>query len=116
MIEFVFAASPETIRREPQEITLHRSVGDLQDLAACALCNPVVFSLEGAVYATAVLKFSIGTNGRCPRSTASRYVTILRATAMVARFVFPFCLAFSYTKESSWLFLGASLAASTRTR
>src|ERR1700751_2076530 len=72
MIEFVFAASPETIRREPQEITLHRSVGDLQDLAACALCNPVVFSLEGAVYATAVLKFSVGTNGRCPRSTASR--------------------------------------------
>ena len=40
MIEFVFAASPETIRREPQEFYLHRSVGHLQDLAACALCNP----------------------------------------------------------------------------
>jgi hypothetical protein len=41
MIECVFAASPETIRREPQELHIHRSVGHLQDLAACALCNLV---------------------------------------------------------------------------
>ena len=27
MIEFVFSASPETIRREPLEFYLHRSVG-----------------------------------------------------------------------------------------
>ena len=44
-IEFVFSASLETIRREPLEITLLRSVGNQQDLAVCALCNPVCFSL-----------------------------------------------------------------------
>src|SRR5215469_2905767 len=42
-IEYVFAASPETIRREPRECNLRRPVGNLQDLAACALWNPVVF-------------------------------------------------------------------------
>jgi hypothetical protein len=42
-IEFVFSASPETIRRGPLEFDLLRSVGQLQDLAACALCNPVIF-------------------------------------------------------------------------
>ena len=42
-IEFVFSASPETIRREPQEFYFHRSVGDRQDLAVCALWNPVAF-------------------------------------------------------------------------
>jgi hypothetical protein len=72
MIEFVFAASPETIRREPQEIHVRRSVGNLQDLAACALCNLCIFFSLLAVYATAVLKSSAGTNGRCPRSTATR--------------------------------------------
>ena len=42
-IEFVFSASPETFRREPREHLLLRSVGKQQDLAACALCNPVIF-------------------------------------------------------------------------
>ena len=42
-IEFVFSASPETTRREPPEFDLLRSVGKQQDLAACALCNPVIF-------------------------------------------------------------------------
>ena len=42
-IEFVFSASPETFRREPPEFDLLRSVGKQQDLAACALCNPVIF-------------------------------------------------------------------------
>ena len=41
-IEFVFSASPETTRREPQEFDLLRSVGKQQDLAACALCNPEI--------------------------------------------------------------------------
>jgi len=41
-IEFVFSASPETFRREPREFDLLRSVGKQQDLAACALCNPVI--------------------------------------------------------------------------
>jgi hypothetical protein len=40
-IEFGFSASPETTRREPPEFDLLRSVGKRQDLAACALCNPV---------------------------------------------------------------------------
>src|SRR5271168_2164568 len=35
-IEFVFSASPETIRRETRECDLLRSVGNLQDLAVCA--------------------------------------------------------------------------------
>jgi hypothetical protein len=39
-IEFVFSASPETIRREPRECDLLRSVGNLQDLAVCALFIP----------------------------------------------------------------------------
>jgi hypothetical protein len=40
-IECVFSASPETIRREPREFDLRRSVGKWQDLAVCAPCNPV---------------------------------------------------------------------------
>jgi len=47
MIEFVFAASPETIRREPQDFHAHRSVGHLQDLAACALCSLVFLAVGG---------------------------------------------------------------------
>jgi len=35
-IEFVYSASPETIRREPRECDLLRSVGNMQDLAVCA--------------------------------------------------------------------------------
>ena len=48
MIEFVFAASPETIRREPQDFHVHRSVGHLQDLAACALYD-LFFLLVGGL-------------------------------------------------------------------
>ena len=39
MIEFVFSASPETIRSEPRECA-PRPVGYRRDLAACALMNP----------------------------------------------------------------------------
>src|SRR3569833_97196 len=35
-IEFVFSASPETIRREPREFEFRRSVRYLRDLAVCA--------------------------------------------------------------------------------
>lgn len=48
MIEFVFSASPETIRRKPLEIALRRPVGNKQDLAACAPCN-LVFLPQAAV-------------------------------------------------------------------
>ena len=41
-IEFVFSASPETIRREPREFDLLRSVGKMQDLAVCAWFIPFV--------------------------------------------------------------------------
>src|ERR1700687_3584864 len=42
-IEFVFSASPETIRREPREGNLLRSVGNMQDLAVCAFCSSCLF-------------------------------------------------------------------------
>jgi hypothetical protein len=42
-IEFVFSASPETIRREPRECDLLRSVGNMQDLAVCAFCSSCFF-------------------------------------------------------------------------
>src|SRR5260370_33937318 len=42
-IEFVFSASPETIRREPREDDLLRSVGNMQDLAVCAICSSCLF-------------------------------------------------------------------------
>jgi hypothetical protein len=45
----VFAASPETIRREPREFDLRRSVGKWQDLAACALCDSDVFLLPAGI-------------------------------------------------------------------
>ena len=45
-IEFVFSASPETIRREPLEFDPLRSVGYRRDLAACASKNPDVFVLS----------------------------------------------------------------------
>jgi hypothetical protein len=53
-IECVFSASPETIRREPREFDLRRSVGKRQDLAVCALCNPI-FPAGGVFYAAAPL-------------------------------------------------------------
>jgi hypothetical protein len=43
-IEFVFSASPETIRREPREDYLLRSVGYRQDLAVCAFCFILLIS------------------------------------------------------------------------
>jgi hypothetical protein len=43
-IEFVFSASPETIRREPREFDLLRSVGYGQDLAVCAFCFILLIS------------------------------------------------------------------------
>jgi hypothetical protein len=45
-IESVFSASPETVRREPREFDLRRSLGQVQDLAVCVLCDPDVFSLR----------------------------------------------------------------------
>ena len=42
MIEFVFSASPETIRNEPPEAVPLRPVGNRRDLAACAFMYPDV--------------------------------------------------------------------------
>jgi hypothetical protein len=42
-LSFVFSASPETIRREPREGDLLRSVGNMQDLAVCAFCSSCFF-------------------------------------------------------------------------
>ena len=91
-IEFVFSASPETIRREPRDGELLRSVGKMQDLAVCAF---FILFLSAVAYAAAVLRSSAGVKSLCCRSTASRYATIFRATASVARFPFPFCFSLS---------------------
>jgi len=46
-IEFVFSASPETIRGEPPEFDLLRTVAYLQDLPVCAPSHPDAFSFLG---------------------------------------------------------------------
>ena len=95
-IECVFSASHETVRREPREFHLRCSVGQRRDLAVCALCDPGVFSFRWPGFqAASHLPSSAGTKSRCPRSTARRYATILRATASVARLAFPFCFSLS---------------------
>src|SRR5262249_39312527 len=43
-IEFVFAAGPETTRRQPREFDRLLSVGYLPALEACARCNSNIFS------------------------------------------------------------------------
>ena len=44
-IECVFSASPETVRREPREFHLRRSVGQWRDLAVRAVCVVLFYSL-----------------------------------------------------------------------
>ena len=51
--------------------------------------------ISAVFHAAAVLRSSAGTNSLCCRSTASRYATIFRATAIVARLAFPFCFSLS---------------------
>ena len=43
----MFSASPETIRVEPPEFELLRTVAYLQDLAVCVRNDPDVFSFMG---------------------------------------------------------------------
>ena len=45
----MFSASPETVRREPREFHLRRSVGQWRDLAVCALCDGA-FLFVGLVF------------------------------------------------------------------
>jgi hypothetical protein len=77
------------------------SLGRVNSFAQSATCrtwqsahflHPVDF---GTSYAAAVLRSSAGTKSLCCRSTASRYATIFRATASVARFPFPLCFSWS---------------------
>ncbi|SRR5229473_1843342 len=77
------------------------SLGRVISFAQSATCrtwqsahfvHPVYF---GSIYAAGVLRSSAGTKSLCCRSTASKYATIFRATASVARFPFPFCLSLS---------------------
>jgi hypothetical protein len=77
------------------------SLGSVISFAQSATCrtwqsahfvHPVDF---GSIYAAVVLRSSAGTKSLCCRSTASRYETIFRATASVARLLFPFCLSWS---------------------
>src|SRR5436190_328679 len=46
MIELVFSASPETVRKGASGVCLHRSIGRRQDLAVCALCDLDSFLLS----------------------------------------------------------------------
>jgi hypothetical protein len=62
-IEFVFSASPETIRREPRECDLLRSVGNMQDLAVCAFL--FILFISAVFYAAVVLRSSAGTKSLC---------------------------------------------------
>ena len=75
MIECVFSASLETIRREPRESELLRSVAYQRDLAACASIDPDVFVfsfIRKGFYAAAVgTHFPAGTKSCCLRSTAN---------------------------------------------
>jgi hypothetical protein len=77
------------------------SLGRVTPFAQSAKCrtwqsahfvHPVDF---GSIYPAAVLRSSAGVKSLCCRSTASRYATIFRATASVARFPFPFCFSLS---------------------
>ena len=95
MIECVFAASPETIRSEASGDPLSFAQSAIRRTWQPARCVIPFFSQWPAVYAAAVLWSSAGTNARCSRSTASKYVTIFRATASVARLECPFCFSFS---------------------
>src|SRR5260370_152211 len=74
--------------------------------------TPPVFRTR---YAAVRFLFSTTRKPFCRRSTATRYATIFRATASVARLALPFCFSCSYTIASSGLFRGAIFAASIRT-
>src|SRR3982074_1667020 len=72
------------------------SLGSVISFAQSATCrtwqsahfvHPIDF---GSIYAAVVLRSSAGTKSLCCRSTASKYATIFRATASVARLLFPF--------------------------
>jgi hypothetical protein len=77
------------------------SLGSLISFAQSATCrtwqsahgSSCLFS--GSLQAAALLRSSAGIKSLCCRSTASRYATIFRATASVARFPFPFCFSLS---------------------
>ena len=93
MIEFVFAASPETIPREPQDYL------SITQSAICrtwqpARCVMLSFSVSrGLGYRGA--EIFCWHKGALGAIHCSKYVTIFLATAIVARFVFPFSFAFS---------------------
>jgi hypothetical protein len=75
MIEFVFSASPETIRNEPPGVLPLRPVGKRRDLADCAFLYPDVFAFplsgKGSYAAAVRLNSSAGTKSCFLRSTAS---------------------------------------------
>jgi hypothetical protein len=75
MIEFVFSASPETIRNEPPVVLPLRPVGKRRDLADCAFMYPNVFAFplsgKGSYAAAVRLNSSAGTKSWFLRSTAS---------------------------------------------
>src|SRR5216683_3016886 len=65
-IEFVFSASPETIRREPREGNLLRSVGNMQGPGSLRIL--FILFISAVFYAAVVLRSSAGTKSLCCRS------------------------------------------------
>jgi hypothetical protein len=68
-IEFVFSASPETIRREPRRMISFAQSATCRTWQSAHFVHPVSF---GSIYAAAVLRSSAGVKSLCCRSTARR--------------------------------------------
>jgi len=95
-IEFVFSASPETIRGSLGSVISFAQSANSGTWQPAYRTILMFFIPQAAFYAAAVrLRSSADTKSRCCRSTASKYATILRATASVARLRFPFCISLS---------------------
>ena len=89
-IEFVFSASPETIRREPPEGDLLRSVGNLQDLAVCAFCSSCLISAVFMLPKSCVLQQARSLSVADPRQANMRPSSALRQVSPDCYFLFAF--------------------------
>src|ERR1700756_4513300 len=77
-IEFVYSASPETIRREPRECDLLRSVGNMQDLAVCVFLFILFISTAFMLPQSCVLPQARSLSVADPRQADTRPSSRLR--------------------------------------
>ncbi len=89
-IEFVFSASPETIRREPREFDLLRSVGNRQDLAVCAFCSSCLFRQYLCCRGPALLLQARNLSVADPRQADTRPSSGLRRVSLDSHFLSAF--------------------------